>query len=361
MSHVRSRWWCAAATFACALCLATPTTADQVDDIVGQASIGEFQSYLRVLTGVDPVPVNPPVYLTNRYAPGPQARAAATWIQARFAAFGLDAALQSFPMSGGRYGQNVIGELRGTSRPDDVYVICAHYDTAWTDADWIQPGCDDNGSGTGAVMMAARILSQYQFDGTLRFVAFSGEEQGLVGSAAYVAQAHAAGENIVAAINCDMILHPGWDRMPANPDYDLDICENSSSDWLAQYVGSQVAAHTSLGTRISTDSAGRSDHASFWDYGYSAVGLSEHTSDEIHFGANEEYHTRWDTFDNPHLDWEFGLQTVRGGMAGLIGLAGLVPEPGSAAAVAVLVLLVRRQARPLWKPKEGNWADTKGS
>ena len=49
--------------------------------------------------------------------------------------------------------------------------------------------------------------------------------------------------------------------------------------------------------------------------------------------------------DNPDYDWEFGLQTVRGGMAGLAGLAGLVPEPSAAVILALLGTLatVRRR------------------
>jgi hypothetical protein len=56
-----------------------------------------------------------------------------------------------------------------------------------------------------------------------------------------------------------------------------------------------------------------------------------------------EYHHATDDFFNPHLDWDFGIQTARGGMAGLVGLAGLVPEPGSFSLVAVIVLCLGRR------------------
>jgi hypothetical protein len=102
-----------------------------------------------------------------------------------------------------------------------------------------------------------------------------------------------------------------------------------------------VAAYTNLNTQIAIDSYGAGDHAAFWNYGYSAVDLIEHTAPQIWWeGANAEYHQLTDTFDNPHLDWQFGLDTVRGGMAGLIGLAGLVPEPSALLLIVALGTLI---------------------
>jgi Zn-dependent M28 family amino/carboxypeptidase len=191
--------------------------------------------------------------------------------------------------------------------------------------------------------MAARILSQYQFEGTIRFIAFSGEEQWMVGSGAYVHAAHDAGENIVAAINLDMILHPGFDDMDPDPDYDLDVEGNGPSQWLAQYMAAQYAAYTPLASQVHNDPGLVSDHAAFWSFGYAAVGLCENTAYEIWGGSNDTYHQATDTIYNADFDWDFALHTVRGGIAGLAGLAGLVPEPGSLAAMAMLVLLARRR------------------
>ena len=159
----------------------------------------------------------------------------------------------------------------------------------------------------------------------------------MVGSQAYTHAIHNAGENVVAAINLDMILHPGWDNVHPDPDYDLDILTNPDSAWFAQDLLARYAAYTPIAVKIDIDNYGNSDHSSFWNEGYSAVRLGEHTTPET-----------WptDVFDNPHLDWEFGRHVVRGGMAELVGLAGLVvPEPGTAALVAVLVLSVRRMRR----------------
>ena len=78
---------------------------------------------------------------------------------------GLDASLDPFTYNSSTY-YNVVGVKEGLTNPDDIYIIGAHYDSV------NNPGADDNGSGTAAVMEAARVLSQYDFDSTLVFLAF---------------------------------------------------------------------------------------------------------------------------------------------------------------------------------------------
>jgi hypothetical protein len=325
---------CVAAICVAFAALAVPGAgADLVQDMIGQASLAEFQSYLRVLTGVDPVPGTGGYSLKSRYSLGSDIDVAGQWIHDEFASFGLTASYQEYDAS---YGANVIAELPGTTRPDDIYIICAHYDTYHADDQLHAPGCDDNGSGTAAVLMAAHILSQYQFEGTIRFITFSGEEQWMVGSQAYAAAAKIAKDNIVAAINYDMFLHPGFDNINSNPDYDLDIGGDAQSQWLATYLAAELGLRTSIAVEVHNDSGFVSDQWSFWPYGYSAVGLIENTPNEIWGGSNDAYHQLTDVLTNPDYDWPFALDAVRGGMAGLIELAVPIPEPGSLALLAAL-------------------------
>jgi Zn-dependent M28 family amino/carboxypeptidase len=86
---------------------------------------------------------------------------------------------------------NTVGELRGTEKPDEYVVLGAHIDS-WD----LGQGTTDNGTGTCVVLEAARVLGNLYKAGvrpkrTIRFALFSGEEQGLYGSRAYVKQ-HAA-------------------------------------------------------------------------------------------------------------------------------------------------------------------------
>jgi hypothetical protein len=83
---------------------------------------------------------------------------------------------------------NVVGELRGTERPDELVIMGGHLDSHD-----IGPGAFDNGAGVVQVMEAARLLAKQRkhLKRTVRFIAFAGEEVGLLGSH-YHAKAHAA-------------------------------------------------------------------------------------------------------------------------------------------------------------------------
>ena len=74
-----------------------------------------------------------------------------------------------------------------------------------TAAQTIAPGVTDDGSGTAAVMELARVMSGYQFDKTIVFIAFAAEEVGLSGSQVYAAQAKKDGMQIEAVLNNDII------------------------------------------------------------------------------------------------------------------------------------------------------------
>lgn len=85
---------------------------------------------------------------------------------------------------------NVVAEIPGTEKPDEVVIVGGHLDS------WNSPGsqgANDNGTGTVTAMEAARILmaAHAKPKRTIRFILWSGEEQGLLGSSAYV-KAHAA-------------------------------------------------------------------------------------------------------------------------------------------------------------------------
>ncbi|MEW6199366.1 MAG: M28 family peptidase [Planctomycetota bacterium] len=301
--------------------LAPSAAADEVPVILQQATLDEYMSYLRVLTGVDPIPGDPPYYLKNRYSLSTDIRKAANWLEAQFESFGLAAEQQTFQSN---YGPNVVAELPGRTNPLDIYIIGGHYDT-YHQANQLQaPGCDDNASGTATALIAGRILARYRFDATLRFIAFAGEEQWMVGSLAYAAAARAAGENIVGVINLDMILHPGFDNMNPDPDHDLDIESNAASAWLAQIVATEFGLYTPIDVQIHIGDDLYSDHWAFWQHGYHAVGLSENTVFEIWGGSNNAYHQLTDTIYNSTYEWDFALHSVRGAIASLVSIAGLI-------------------------------------
>jgi hypothetical protein len=107
---------------------------------------------------------------------------------------------------------NVIAKLSGRSASDPagerVLIVGAHYDSRATDPmDRLTdaPGANDDASGTAVVLELARVLSRHSFDATILFVAFAGEEQGLLGATSLAERALREGWDLEAMVNNDMV------------------------------------------------------------------------------------------------------------------------------------------------------------
>lgn len=105
---------------------------------------------------------------------------------------------------------NVVARLPGLTDPARVVMMTAHYDSRASDVqnDSIDaPGANDDGSGTAAVLEAARVLSAggRRFGGTIGFAALAGEEQGLLGGRSLAAFADSAGWRVEAVLNNDIV------------------------------------------------------------------------------------------------------------------------------------------------------------
>jgi hypothetical protein len=119
--------------------------------------------------------------------------AARDWIQSQLAALpGVEVRLDPWTYTGcgsSRTLHNVIAWIPGTGSPDRLIVIGGHYDsrnTVTNDGTNPAPGANDSGSQTALVLEVARMLAGRSFDATVVFALWSGEEQGLRGSAAFV-------------------------------------------------------------------------------------------------------------------------------------------------------------------------------
>ncbi|MCK6455207.1 MAG: M20/M25/M40 family metallo-hydrolase [Phycisphaerae bacterium] len=105
---------------------------------------------------------------------------------------------------------NVVATLPGTRAiaRDRVYVLSAHYDSMCsdpTDPNCDAPGADDDASGVAVVLELARVMSRYEFDATIVFMAVAGEEQGLVGSRHWAKQAKQRKMDIAGMITNDIV------------------------------------------------------------------------------------------------------------------------------------------------------------
>jgi hypothetical protein len=217
--------------------------------------------------------------------------------------YGLDVELEPFSYGSGTY-HNVVGTKLGTVHPDQEFIIGSHYDSV------SNPGADDNASGTALVLEAARIISQYESDYTIRFVTFSMEEAGLIGSEAYV-DAHFA-DDILGMISADMVAYDtGTDN--------CNVYGRSASDPIKQAMADAVAEYGSgLGATIGGDTP-YSDHAPF-----EAAGLQACLLIEGLVWSNPFYHTQDDNFENPdNLNFDYAEKMARSVVGWLVDAAGV--------------------------------------
>ncbi|MBO9691246.1 M28 family peptidase [Chryseobacterium sp.] len=105
-----------------------------------------------------------------------------TWIKNKYLSYGYNASqIEESPFTfGSTSSKNLIITKTGTLYPNKYVIICGHFDTIYG------PGVNDNGSGTSIILEAARILKNVSTEYSIKFIHFSGEEQGLKGSSYYV-------------------------------------------------------------------------------------------------------------------------------------------------------------------------------
>jgi len=247
----------------------------------------------------------------TRYAPAAGCLQAGQYLYNYFQNLGLPVSYHEFHYSS-YLCRNVISEIRGQSYPEQVVIICAHYDST-SDQRWtLAPGADDNASGSGAVLEAARILAGRPFDFTVRFILFSAEEQGLVGSLHYVQERLNPAEHVLAVINLDMVAYA--DILPE----DLDLIGNRTSAWLVDRLASLAGLYGPVAVKKIIDASFiYSDHASFWDRGIAAVCAIEDVN-----VPNPYYHKTTDTVDT--LNFDFYRAVTRGTLLGLVDLAQVI-------------------------------------
>lgn len=222
--------------------------------------------------------------------------------------------------------ENVVATKLGTTTPEEIYVLGGHIDSISPSASTLAPGAEDNATGSSGVLQAALALSGYEFESTIELVLFSGEEQGLWGSRAYVQDAVSEGRDIRAAVTFDMIGY--YDTR-----YGVLIEGESAWTSLMTIMSDAVTAYTDLGQEFSYFSFG-SDHVPFQDAGIPAI-----LAIDLDWDVYPGYHQTTDTFDNVIPD--FGIQIARAGTATVAHLAGVVgptvgvPEPAPPVRLAV--------------------------
>ncbi len=235
---------------------------------------------------------------------------ASYWIRDQFLSYGYaDVVLDDY----NSWNDNVVCTKTGAVHPDRIIVIGAHYDSINPSNNNDAPGADDNATGSTCVLTAARLFADHEFENTIVFITFSGEEEGLYGSEAWANEAAAQGLDIVAMVNLDMLAYRA-----AGDAADCDVVVNTASqplrevtyDCAATYVPGFALVDGSLPLGAS------SDHASFWAAGFRAVMLFEDT------GQYSPYiHTANDVIGTSANDFAFMAQNVKVALATTAALA----------------------------------------
>jgi hypothetical protein len=287
--------------------------------------------------------------------------AALNWTKGQFESFGLPTVRPCETFTGSRIPNptavcDMVTIQRGTTRPNDVVIITGHIDSRVTDVMNFTsdaPGANDDGSGTAAVIEAARVLSKHKFPGTIVYAALSGEEQGLYGAKVLANYAKAQGWNVVTDINNDIIggtcgsdgvcdstharvlsegpRSQGQEEL-AKATHALGGENDAPSRNISRFLDS-LADRLKIGLDLRqiwrTDRFGRGgDHIPFLELGYPAARLNVaiENYDWQHQDLRTENGKRYgDTID--HVDFPYLAKMTKLNVAALAAIASAPPPP----------------------------------
>ncbi len=186
--------------------------------------------------------------------------------------------------------ENVVGEIRGYERPDEIVVLAAHLDS-WE----LGTGALDNGCNAAMVVEAARAIKASGLlpRRTIRFILFGGEEQGLLGSFGYV-RAHRAELDKYRGV---IVFDTGIGRVTGYSLGGRPDIEDGVREILKPFAGWGADHHT-------TDMQWGTDHFDFMLEGVPTLMANQEVSNYL---AN--YHAASDTFDKVDIR-ELKLNTV---------------------------------------------------
>jgi hypothetical protein len=246
--------------------------------------------------------------------------AAADYIEQQLRAAGYGVARQTYQAEGKEVA-NLEAGIRGLSRPDEVLVIGAHYDSIRG-----CPAANDNGSGVAGVLEIARLIAGAKPQRTVRFVLFANEEppffhSDAMGSLVYARRCKARGERVVGMLSLETMgyysdakgsqRYPWLYRMffPSRGNF-IGFVANGASRPFAERVITSFGKHSSfpyeaIAAPNYVEGVDWSDHWSFWKCGYPALMVTDTAPFRY-----PHYHKVTDTPDK--LDYDRTARVVAG-------------------------------------------------
>jgi Zn-dependent M28 family amino/carboxypeptidase len=216
--------------------------------------------------------------------------AAGDWIAAELSARGLSVRRQELQIDG-KSVHNIEAVVPGSTWPDELVVVGAHYDTVMG-----TPGANSNASGVAAVLALAEALGQKPLPRSMRFVFFTCGERPFMltekmGSLAWARAIEAAGQEVVAMLSLDSLGYftdePDSEHLPSDVAAWFPTVGNYLAvvgDWSSVSLANRVIGHfrevasvpSQLGLGLqSWDAVAWSDHWSFWQCGWPAIVITD--------------------------------------------------------------------------------------
>lgn len=231
---------------------------------------------------------------------------ALTWIKNKYISYGYSASqIVEDPFTyGSTSSKNLVITKTGTVYPNKYVIICGHFDSI------NGPGVNDNGSGTSIILEAARILRNVPTEYSIKFIHFSGEEQGLRGSSHYVNNvAYQNGTRVLdikLVFNLDQVggvMGNNNNTVYCDQDQAGPTSNNAASATVTQELRNCTALYSPLQTAV--DPAEDTDYIPFERKGEVITGFFERI-------RSSYPHTSNDTFANtdPVYIYKIGKATV---------------------------------------------------
>ncbi|HPF89618.1 MAG: M20/M25/M40 family metallo-hydrolase [Flavobacteriales bacterium] len=266
-----------------------------IQGIMDGMALDSMLTYVEEMSGEVSVDLGSgPVVINSRHSDHAGNALAQQYYEQKLAAFGYTTEAQAFNATG----RNILARKLGSVHPEEIVVLCAHYDAMPPGGLYNAPAADDDGSGCAALLEAARVLHDIPFERTIVFALWDQEEQGKIGSIYYANNMAANDENIVGVVNMDAIAYDGNGdkkaRVHARPVANSMAIADTVFAILDRY-------EIDIDLLLTNPGATYSDHASFWSAGYGAVLMIE----EFGGDGNPYYHTpndRIQHFDVPYFE-----------------------------------------------------------
>ena len=276
-------------------------------------------------------------------------REVAEYLIQRLENYGVPAVLDSFYVESdnwlaGHYAQwfyNVKGILSSSDPKDDsVVIVGAHLDAISYDSEYNlleqAPGADDNASGVAVMIELARVCHENDllFKRDVHFMAYDGEELGLLGSYYDAWQRDSVGERVAVMLNNDMVSYQPDD------DWKLTLHWYSNSLDIVERAAEMCSQYTNITPVIPLENENggsqSSDSYAYYQFGFRAVFAIEHT-------FSTSYHTYHDVSDSNNYD--FLADVARYNMAMLVSYT--QPAEASSVAEQTLQTMVRLYPNPI--------------